>query len=85
VTRRGIHALAGLREPHASRGALHERDAEPVFELAQRLAHRRAAHAEPLAGGAEASRFGDGDEHGHTVEVVGHWEADLTDASTFVK
>ena len=34
--------------PDAARRALHERDPEPLLEPTQRLAHRRAAQAEPL-------------------------------------
>lgn len=46
----------------------------------QDLAHRRTAHAEPLARGAEALLIGDGDEHLDPVQLLAHREAELTKA-----
>jgi hypothetical protein len=75
---RGVEPLARLGEVDAPRRALHEGHAELPLQLAERLAHGRRAHAQPLAGGAEAARLGHRGEHRHRVQVVSHREAILT-------
>ncbi len=72
-----IHALTGRRQPHAPRGPLHEGNAQPFLEAPQCLTDRGVTDAEPLASGAKAFRFRDSDEHGHPIQVVGHWTENL--------
>ena len=67
-----VELLPRLGEAHAARGAVRERHAEPPLEPAERLAHRRRSHAEPVAGPFEAPRLRQCDEDGHRIQVLGH-------------
>ena len=68
---------------NASRGAAHERNAEPLLQPAQRLTHRRATYSEPLACGAEALRLSDRDEYFDPVELVTHCSTSSPSAGPF--
>ena len=46
--------LTGGRQRHGPAEAVEERRAEVVFELSDRLGHRRLGHAESVSGGREA-------------------------------
>jgi hypothetical protein len=82
---RRIEPLPGLREPHAARGPLQQDDAQLPLELAQRLAHRRGAHPEPLPRGAKTAHVGHGHEHRHRIQVFCHCEAMLQGSCVAVK
>src|SRR5689334_15944656 len=58
---------------HTSRRTPNERHAKTLLESAKRLAHRRVADTEALAGGAEPLRFRHGDERRHAIELGCHW------------
>ena len=81
----GVQPLAGVGEPHAPCSALDQYHTDLLFELADGLAHGRRAHAKSHRGRGEATRFGDGGEHGHGIEILSHCEGELTSLSSVVR
>ena len=75
---RCVEPLPRVGEMQASSRALNEGDAKAFLELAQCLAHSRAADAELVSRGAETLRFCHRDEHGQAFEVILDHEAELT-------
>jgi hypothetical protein len=61
--------LAGGGEADGARGAVEERVAKDLFELADLLGERRLGEVETLGGTAEVQLFGDGDEVAEVAEL----------------
>jgi hypothetical protein len=61
--------LAGIGQPDAAGGAVEQPQAEPLLELADRLAQGRAGDAEMVGGAGEALALGYGDESSELGEI----------------
>ncbi len=70
----GIQSLAGFREVYASRGTLHERNANPFLQAPKRLAHCGMADSKSLARRSKPFGLGNGDERRQSIELVCHWK-----------
>ena len=56
--------------PQSARRAGKERQTQPVFDKAHRMAHRGGAHAELLGGGRETAPARNGEDDGEAEEDV---------------
>ncbi|MNT71466.1 hypothetical protein D3C72_2099530 [compost metagenome] len=63
--------FARLCQPHPARGALEQRRAELLLELADRNRQRRLRHVQALRGAMEIARLGQGHELLQLAEVHG--------------
>src|SRR2546430_17593178 len=77
-THGSVQALSLVGEVNTPRRSTHECDAESLLEPPHRLTDSRVGNSQPIASRAESLRLSDRNEGRHPIELVCHWEENLT-------
>src|SRR5438309_10547115 len=84
-THSSVQALSRVGEVNTPRSSTHERNAKSLLEPPDRLTDSRVGNSQPIASRAESLRLGDCDEGRHPIELVCHWQQNLTGLDTVGK